>query len=276
MLDSVHEVNERQKTVLMEKIERHFDGQALRQGDRLMGPGVQAGHRRYPRGAGAGAVERLLAAKATVRVYDPEAMDNVRAIYGDRLVYCQRRDDAMLGADALAICTEWKQFVHPDFDEMRRLMRRPVIFDGRNVYNPRRCDAGFTYYSIGRRGGEGGVTMSLPMASILRSILSVMLGLVFSTLPCAYAEISASSPKKPIRLENEQCVVEVRQDNGTITRFLDKASGIELTSSGELAENFRLLLLLPDKSTATILGKDQELSGVTRSAEGLTLAGTVQ
>jgi UDPglucose 6-dehydrogenase len=96
-------------------------------------------------------LERLLEMKATIRVYDPEAMGNVRALYGDRLVYCQRRDDAILGADALAICTEWKQFVHPDFDEMRRVMRQPVIFDGRNLYNPRRMGAaGFTYYSIGR------------------------------------------------------------------------------------------------------------------------------
>jgi UDPglucose 6-dehydrogenase len=78
-------------------------------------------------------------------------MANVRAIYGERLVYCQKPDDALLGADALVICTEWKQFVHPDFDEMRRLMRQPVVFDGRNIYNPQRMRAaGFTYYSIGR------------------------------------------------------------------------------------------------------------------------------
>jgi UDPglucose 6-dehydrogenase len=94
--------------------------------------------------------------KATVRVHDPEAMANVRAIYGDRLVYCQKRDDTLLGADALAICTEWKQFVHPDFEEMRRLMRQPVIFDGRNIYNPQRmAEAGFTYYSIGRPAVRG-------------------------------------------------------------------------------------------------------------------------
>ena len=62
-----------------------------------------------------------------------------------------RRDNALVGADALAIVTEWKQFVHPDFEEMRRLMRRPVIFDGRNLYRRERMkEAGFTYYSIGR------------------------------------------------------------------------------------------------------------------------------
>ena len=71
-------------------------------------------------------IDRLLERKATIRVYDPEAVGNVRAICSDRLVYCERRDDAILGADALAICTEWKHFLHPDFGEMRRVMRRPV------------------------------------------------------------------------------------------------------------------------------------------------------
>ncbi len=78
-------------------------------------------------------------------------MENVRALYGVRLVYCEHRDDALEGADALAIVTEWKQFINPDFDDMRRLMRQPVIFDGRNLYRPERMkQAGFTYYSIGR------------------------------------------------------------------------------------------------------------------------------
>ena len=66
-------------------------------------------------------------------------------------MYCEQRDDALDGADALAIVTEWKEFVHPDFDAMRRRMRGAAIFDGRNLYNPRLMRAaGFTYYSIGR------------------------------------------------------------------------------------------------------------------------------
>ena len=76
----------------------------------------------------------------------------MRRLYGKRLVYCRQQDDALDGADALAIMTDWKQFVHPDFDHMRQRMRRPVIFDGRNLYSPYRLrDTGFTYYSIGRR-----------------------------------------------------------------------------------------------------------------------------
>jgi len=151
VLEAVHKVNERQKNLLVERIERHFEGQLSDKAIAVWGLSFKPGTDDVREAPSLVLIERLLAAKATVRVYDPEAMANVRAIYGDRLVYCQKRDDALLGADALAICTEWKQFVHPDFDEMRRLMRRPVIFDGRNLYNPKRMQAaGFTYYSIGR------------------------------------------------------------------------------------------------------------------------------
>ena len=151
VLEAVHAVNERQKTVLIQKIERHFAGDLANKAIAIWGLAFKPGTDDIREAPSLALIERLLAAKATIRVHDPEAMGNVRVIYGDRLVYCQRRDDALLGADALAICTEWKQFVHPDFEEMRRLMRRPVVFDGRNIYNPQRMRAaGFTYYSIGR------------------------------------------------------------------------------------------------------------------------------
>jgi UDPglucose 6-dehydrogenase len=151
MLDAVHAVNERQKAVLMEKIERHFGGRLSDKAIAVWGLAFKPGTDDIREAPSLVLIERLLAAKATIRVYDPEAMANVRAVYGDRLVYCQKRDDAILGADALAVCTEWKQFVHPNFEEMHRLMRQPVVFDGRNIYNPQRMQAaGFTYYSIGR------------------------------------------------------------------------------------------------------------------------------
>ena len=151
VLEAVHAVNERQKTVLIQKIERHFAGDLANKAIAIWGLAFKPGTDDIREAPSLALIERLLAAKATIRVHDPEAMGNVRVIYGDRLVYCQRRDDALLGADALAICTEWKQFVHPDFEEMRRLMRQPVIFDGRNLYNPQRMQAaGFSYYSIGR------------------------------------------------------------------------------------------------------------------------------
>ncbi len=156
VLEAVHKVNERQKNLLAERIERFFEGQLSDKAIAVWGLSFKPGTDDIREAPALVLIERLLAAKATIRVYDPEAMNNVRAAYGDRLVYCQKRDDALLGADALAICTEWKQFIHPNFDEMRRLMRRPVIFDGRNLYSPRQMQAaGFTYYSIGRATVKG-------------------------------------------------------------------------------------------------------------------------
>jgi UDPglucose 6-dehydrogenase len=101
-------------------------------------------------------IERLLAEGVQLRVHDPEAMANVRAIYGDRLVYCDRPYGALEGADGLAIVTEWQEFRRPDFEVMRRLLNHPVIFDGRNLYEPKTMqEMGFTYFGIGRGGSEG-------------------------------------------------------------------------------------------------------------------------
>jgi UDPglucose 6-dehydrogenase len=78
-------------------------------------------------------------------------MKNVQAIYGDKLAYHERPLEALQDADALAIMTEWSEFRNPDFAEMRKLMRQPVVFDGRNIYKTEAMQkAGFTYYSIGR------------------------------------------------------------------------------------------------------------------------------
>jgi UDPglucose 6-dehydrogenase len=156
VLDAVHAVNERQKNSLFEKIERHFAGCLSDKAVAVWGLAFKPSTDDIREAPARTLVERLLAAKATVRVYDPEAMANFRAVFGDRLVYCQKRDDALLGADALVICTEWKQFVHPDFEEMRRVMRQPVVFDGRNLYDPQRMQAaGFIYYSVGRPAVTG-------------------------------------------------------------------------------------------------------------------------
>jgi UDPglucose 6-dehydrogenase len=97
-------------------------------------------------------IEELLAANVTLRVHDPAAMANVRRIMGNQVVYCDRPYEALEGADGLAIITEWQEFRNPDFEAMRRLMRRPVIFDGRNLYEPQTVSGqGFIYYSIGRQ-----------------------------------------------------------------------------------------------------------------------------
>ena len=93
----------------------------------------------------------MLAAGVHLRVHDPEAMPNVRAIYGDKLSYSDRPYGAVEGADGLVIVTEWPEFRNPDFEIIRRLLRKPVIFDGRNVYDVKQMETlGFTYYGIGR------------------------------------------------------------------------------------------------------------------------------
>ena len=96
-------------------------------------------------------IERLLALGAKVRAYDPEANETARGLFGDRIVLCDKSYDALTGADALAVVTEWSNFREPDFEKIRTMLRTPVVFDGRNVYSPEHMRAlGFTYFSIGR------------------------------------------------------------------------------------------------------------------------------
>ena len=96
-------------------------------------------------------VEGLLSQGARVQAYDPEAGANAKKYFGNRVTFASRSYDALRGADALAIVTEWNEFREPDFVKMKRLLRAPVIFDGRNLYQPEQMRAlGFAYFSIGR------------------------------------------------------------------------------------------------------------------------------
>jgi UDPglucose 6-dehydrogenase len=96
-------------------------------------------------------IRGFLDAGAVVQAYDPEAMTVARGIFGSKITYADNSYAALTGADALVIVTEWNEFREPDFARMRKLMRTPVIFDGRNLYRPDQIRAhGFTYASIGR------------------------------------------------------------------------------------------------------------------------------
>ena len=96
-------------------------------------------------------IKALLDAGASVVAYDPEAMRVARAIFGATVELADKSYEALHGADALAIVTEWNEFREPDFTRIRKMMRTPVIFDGRNLYNPEQLrGGGFTYYSMGR------------------------------------------------------------------------------------------------------------------------------
>jgi UDPglucose 6-dehydrogenase len=151
MMEAVDSVNEAQKDVLFKKIHRHFDGELEDKTIAVWGLAFKPRTDDIREAPALVLVEALLAAGAQVRVHDPEAIGNVRPLYGDRIAYCDRPYGALEQADALAVATEWNEFRNPDFEVMRRLMRRPVVFDGRNVYDPARmASLGFTYHGIGR------------------------------------------------------------------------------------------------------------------------------
>jgi UDPglucose 6-dehydrogenase len=151
ILSAVHETNLAQKKVLGEKIVAHFAGKVDGRRVAVWGLAFKPKTDDIRDAPALDLIDRLLAGGAAVTVYDPEAMDNVRALYGDRLSYATGPLEALDGADCLAIVTEWGDFRRPDFDEMARRMRSSVVFDGRNLYAPHEMRArGFVYHSIGR------------------------------------------------------------------------------------------------------------------------------
>jgi UDPglucose 6-dehydrogenase len=154
ILKAVEAVNELQKSRLVEKMEQHFDAAKGLRGKTIALWGLAFKPRTDDmRDAPAiSIIERLLKAGATVRAYDPEAGPTARRLFDGRIALCERSYDALSGADALAIVTEWNEFREPDFAKMRSLMRAPVVFDGRNIYSPEQMRTlGFTYFSIGRQ-----------------------------------------------------------------------------------------------------------------------------
>jgi UDPglucose 6-dehydrogenase len=150
ILDAVEEVNKFQKTKLVTAMRKHFGslkGKTIavwglafkpRTDDMREAPSIPM-------------IEALLSAGASVQAFDPEAARVAKGIFGSRITYAASSYDAVKGADALGIVTEWNEFRRPDLSRVRSLMRSPVIFDGRNLFAPAHMkENGFTYYSIGR------------------------------------------------------------------------------------------------------------------------------
>jgi UDPglucose 6-dehydrogenase len=151
VLTAVHETNLAQKLVLGTKITAHFGGDLAGKRVAVWGLAFKPRTDDIRDAPSLDLIERLLAGKATVRVHDPEAMANERAIYGDRLEYADTPLDALDRADCLAIVTEWGDYRRPDFDAVVKRMKSPVIFDGRNLYAPGEMRArGFSYHAIGK------------------------------------------------------------------------------------------------------------------------------
>lgn len=154
LLKAVEEVNERQKGLLVEKVKRHFGAQLSGLTFAVWGLAFKPRTDDMRDAPAITVIESLLAAGARVQAFDPEAMEEARKIFGDRIQYTHRNYDALHGATALLILTEWNEFRRPDFERIKKLLKQPVIFDGRNIYDPsdlRR--SGFKYYSIGRNDG---------------------------------------------------------------------------------------------------------------------------
>ena len=152
ILQAVEAVNERQKQVLYEKLKAHF-GELRGRTIAVWGLAFKPNTDDMREAPSRVLLEALWEAGAGVRAYDPVAMPETRRLYGERadLVLCAGASAALEGADALAIVTEWREFRSPDFGHMRATLRTPVIFDGRNLYDPALMQRqGFTYYAIGR------------------------------------------------------------------------------------------------------------------------------
>jgi len=150
ILSAVEAVNDAQKERLVEKMEEHFSdlkGRTIA----LWGLAFKPRTDDMREAPAISIIERLLDRGATVRAYDPAAAPVARRMFNGRIALCEKSYDALAGADALAIVTEWNEFREPDFTKMRSLLRSPVVFDGRNIYSPEQMrELGFTYFSIGR------------------------------------------------------------------------------------------------------------------------------
>jgi UDPglucose 6-dehydrogenase len=153
LIEAVESVNDRQKRVLFDKIVRHFDGQLRGRTFALWGLAFKPNTDDMREAPSRVLMELLWEAGAKVRAYDPEAGEEAGRIYGQRsdLVLCRDPYDALQQADGLAICTEWRVFRSPDLERIKSTLREPVVFDGRNIYDPKVVTAmGLRYYGIGR------------------------------------------------------------------------------------------------------------------------------
>jgi UDPglucose 6-dehydrogenase len=153
LLHAVENVNRRQKQLLFARISDYFDGNLQGKVIAVWGLAFKPNTDDMREASSRILIEALWEAGAGVRVYDPVAMSETRRIYGERedLVFCERAEDVLENADVLAVVTEWREFRSPDFDLIKATLRHPVIFDGRNIYDPHNLQRfGIKYYGIGR------------------------------------------------------------------------------------------------------------------------------
>lgn len=151
ILNSVMDVNQIQKTILSKKIKRFYNGDVTGKTIAVWGLAFKPNTDDIREAPALYIMDELLEAGAKIQVFDPEAMDNIRKIYGDRISYFDNQYDVLEGADVLAIITEWSVFRTPNFTRLNEKLKDNAIFDGRNLYDIKTMEAlGFQYESIGR------------------------------------------------------------------------------------------------------------------------------
>ena len=150
VLKAVEDVNEHQKGILFEKLEKHFRGDLKGKIVAMWGLAFKPETDDMREAPSLVLIDRLTKAGCTVKVYDPIAMDECRRRIGDKVVYCKDMYEAALDADALMLVTEWKEFRMPSFAVLGKTMKQKVLIDGRNIYDKEELnDNGFAYYKIG-------------------------------------------------------------------------------------------------------------------------------
>ena len=152
ILDSVMKVNDKQKTKLIPHLAKHFKGDLAGKKIAMWGLAFKPYTDDIREAPALYNIDALLELGASVSAYDPEAMGHVKQLMGDKITFTKNPYEALEGADALLIVTEWPQFRTPDFERMDSLLKNKVIFDGRNLYELNQMqELGYTYYSIGRQ-----------------------------------------------------------------------------------------------------------------------------
>ncbi len=153
VLKAVESVNECQKQVVLQKVIRYLGQDLSGKVVGLWGLAFKAETDDMRESPTIPVIEGLLSAGARVQAHDPKATDSARTLFGDRVMYAADPYSAAHGADALLVMTEWLVYRNPDFERVRKLVRRPLLLDGRNLYDPDRMKAlGFEYHGIGRGG----------------------------------------------------------------------------------------------------------------------------
>jgi UDPglucose 6-dehydrogenase len=151
IINAVMEVNERQRLQLLPKIKTFLAGELAGKTIAVWGLAFKPNTDDIREAPALTIIAALLEEGAVVKAYDPEAMANVKAVLGDRIQFATHQYEALEGADALLICTEWSEFRTPDFDRMAKLLKQKAIFDGRNLFDTETIrEQGFHYESIGR------------------------------------------------------------------------------------------------------------------------------